>query len=308
MFIQEGITGFFGRWLQANNDEFQPRRKLGSEVELENEESRGVNDSNTGKASSRIQENLESWNAMIAREEQGSKDHPVDVLEHCVEVADPVQVDGTSIEDATIRLLEALVNLDSHASSVTHQLDGSTSITHQPDGSTSFTSWNLVSQESLEPNTAYNPAQNPNLCINNPNPHHIKPTTNPMSNDPQTPNRAHSHKASECSKRKLNSLSPPNSLNSVYKKTKLSITLIPTQTTTLISSQPAIINPSVYTTPTSIPTSYPSRQSPKRITLKDQARAKAISQAKLKQGKGSSSENLNCSSLQKDEDNTFNSL
>ena len=59
LFIQEGITGFFGRWLQANNDEFQPRRKLGSEVELENEESRGVNDSNTGKASSRIQENLE---------------------------------------------------------------------------------------------------------------------------------------------------------------------------------------------------------------------------------------------------------
>ena len=223
-----------------------------------------------------------------------------------------MQVDGTSCKDTTLCLSKALVNLDSHASSVNYQLDGSTSITCQLVGSTSFTSWNLVVEESLEPNsaqnTAYNPAQNLSLSLNNPNPQHKKPTTNPMSNDPQTPNRAHSHKASECSKRKLNSLSPPNSLNSVYKKTKLSITLIPTQTTTLISSQPAIINPSVYTTPTSIPTSYPSRQSPKRITLKDQARAKAISQAKLKQGKGSNSENLNCSSLQKDEDNTFNSL
>ena len=50
---------------------------------------------------------------MIAREEQGSKDHHVDVLEHCVEAAEPMQVDGTSIKDATIRLSEALVNLDS---------------------------------------------------------------------------------------------------------------------------------------------------------------------------------------------------
>ena len=80
MFIQEGLTGFSGRWLQADNDEFQPRRKLESQVELENEESHGVNDSNTRKASSWIQENLESWNAMIAREEQGSKDHHVLIL------------------------------------------------------------------------------------------------------------------------------------------------------------------------------------------------------------------------------------
>ena len=90
MLIKEGVTSFFGRWFWADNDEFQPRRKIGSQVELENEESRRVNDSNTGKASSRIQENLESWNAMIAREEQGSKDHPIDVLEHCVEVAEPI--------------------------------------------------------------------------------------------------------------------------------------------------------------------------------------------------------------------------
>ena len=80
MFIQEGLTGFSGRWLQADNDEFQPRRKLESQVELENEESHGVNDSNTRKASSWIQENLESWNAMIVREEQGSKDHHVLIL------------------------------------------------------------------------------------------------------------------------------------------------------------------------------------------------------------------------------------
>ena len=145
---------------------------------------------------------------MIAREEQGSKDHHVDVLEHCVEAAEPMQVDGTRIKDATIRLSEALVNLDSYDSLVTHQLDGSTSIT----------SWNLVSQESLEPNTAHNPAQNPNLCINNPNPHPIKPTTNPMSNDPKIPNQAHSHKVSESSKRKLNSLSPPNPLTLYTKK------------------------------------------------------------------------------------------
>ena len=155
---------------------------------------------------------------MIAREEQGSKDHHVDVLEHCVEAAEPMQVEGTSIKDATIRLSEALVNLDSYDSLVTYQPDGSTSITHQLDGSTSFTSWNLVSQESLEPNTAHNPAQNPNLCINNPNPHPIKPTTNPMSNDPKIPNQAHSHKVSESSKRKLNSLSPPNSLTLYTKK------------------------------------------------------------------------------------------
>ena len=68
---------------------------------------------------------------------------------------------------------------------------------------------------------------------------------------------------------------------------------MPTQTTTLISPQPSIINPLVHTTPITIPTSYPSQRSLKRITLKDQARAKAISHAKLKQGKGSISENLN---------------
>ena len=161
MFIQERVTGLFGRWLRADNDEFQSRWKLGSQVELENEERCGVNDSNIGKASSWIQENLKSWTAMIAREEQGSKDHPIEVLEHCVEAAESMQVDGTSIEDATIRLLEALVNLDFHASSVNHQPDGSPSITHQLDGSTSFTSWNLVSQECLEPNTVQNTANNP---------------------------------------------------------------------------------------------------------------------------------------------------
>ena len=63
---------------------------------MENEECCGVNESSTEMASSRIQENLESSNDMIAREEQGSKDHPIDVLEPCVEVAKPVQVDGTS--------------------------------------------------------------------------------------------------------------------------------------------------------------------------------------------------------------------
>ena len=83
---------------------------------------------------------------MIAREGQGSKDHLVDVLKHCDKATEPVQINGTSIEHATIRLSKALVNLDSHASPVTHQ----------PDGSTSFTSWNLASQESLEPNTAHN--------------------------------------------------------------------------------------------------------------------------------------------------------
>ena len=41
-------------------------------------------------ASSRIQENLESSNDMIARVEQGSKVCPVDVHEPCDEVAEPM--------------------------------------------------------------------------------------------------------------------------------------------------------------------------------------------------------------------------
>ena len=213
-FIQEGMTGFFGRWLRADNDEFQPRRKFGNQVELENEECCRVNESNTEMASSQIQVNLESSNDMVAREEQGSRDRPVDVLEPCVETVEPVQVDGTSFGDATLCLSETLVKLDSHVSSVNYQPDGSTPITCQPVGSTSFTSWNLVCEESLEPNSAqniaYNPAQNSSICINNPNPHHKKPTTNPMKNDPQTPNQTQSHKDSKRSKRKLNSLSPPN--------------------------------------------------------------------------------------------------
>ena len=98
---------------------------------------------------------------MIVREGQGSKDHHVDVLEHCDEATELVQIDGTSIKAAMIRLSKALVNLDSHVSPITHQPDGSTSITHQTDGSTSFTSWNLASQESLEPNTAHNPTHYP---------------------------------------------------------------------------------------------------------------------------------------------------
>ena len=128
-----------------------------------------------------------------------------------------------------------------------------------------------------------------------------------MSNDPQTPNQTQPHKASQRSKRKLNSLSPPNTPNSVYKRTKLLATLISSQPTILISSQPSSINPPVHTTPTSIPTSYLGRWSPKRTTLKDLARTKAISQAKTKQSKGSSG-NLNCSLAQKDEVNSVTTL
>ena len=172
--IQEGVTSFFGRWLRADNDEFQSRKIPGNQIELENEECRGVNESNTEMASSRIQENLDSSNDIIAREKQCSKVCPVDVLEPCVEVAEPVQVDGTSCEDATLCLSEALANLDSHVSSVNYQPDGSTSITCQPVGSTSCISGNLVAEESLEPNSAqnttYNPTQNLSLSLNNPNP------------------------------------------------------------------------------------------------------------------------------------------
>ena len=174
MSIQEGVTSFFGRWLRADNDEFQSRKIPGNQIELENEECLGVNESNTEMASSRIQENLDPSNDIIAREKQCSKVCPVDVLEPCVEVAEPVQVDGTSCEDATLCLSEALANLDSHVSSVNYQPDGSTSITCQPVGSTSCISGNLVAEESLEPNSAqnttYNPTQNLSLSLNNPNP------------------------------------------------------------------------------------------------------------------------------------------
>ena len=44
---------------------------------------------------------------MIAREEQGSKDCPVDVLEPCVEAAEPVQVDGTSCKSISIGKLQS---------------------------------------------------------------------------------------------------------------------------------------------------------------------------------------------------------
>ena len=129
-----------------------------------------------------------------------------------------------------------------------------------------------------------------------------------MSNDPQTPNQTQSYKASECSKRKINSLSPPNTPSFVYKRTKFSATLISPQPIILISSQPSSINPPIHTTPTSIPTSYLGRRSPKRTTVKDLARTKATSQAKTKQSKGSSSGNLNCSSAQKDEINSVTAL
>ena len=52
--IQEGVTSFFGRWLRADNDEFQSRRELGNQIELENEKCCGINESNTKMASSRI--------------------------------------------------------------------------------------------------------------------------------------------------------------------------------------------------------------------------------------------------------------
>lgn len=83
--LSEGVNfGFFGKWLRADNDEFQPGINLDNllnpnqlAVEATPSASRPIVPCNQ---SSWIQTALDSWDAMITREERGIRDEPVGAL------------------------------------------------------------------------------------------------------------------------------------------------------------------------------------------------------------------------------------
>ena len=116
---KEGVNfGFFGRWLHADNDEFQPGLKLeafsnkGLVMKEDNNQVEKKHFSTVGCYSKIVR----SWNAMDERVKQGIRDLSVKVLEACSRL-----IDGTKIENATTHLSKATRNLETHASLVTYQ-------------------------------------------------------------------------------------------------------------------------------------------------------------------------------------------
>ena len=106
-------SGFFGKWLRADNDEFQPGIKL-DDFLIPNRQAMLSTIPNSRPSvlidqSSRIQIAMVSRNEMITREAHGKREEPVEVLEQCRMVT-LLQNDGTSLETVTDVLSKPLVS------------------------------------------------------------------------------------------------------------------------------------------------------------------------------------------------------
>ena len=103
--MREGVSfGFFGRWLHADNDEFQSGMNLESLLNSDMLRSGGYCHEVAGDGASVpsgppnwIQSAMDSWNAMIAREEKGVRDEVVVCLEQC-KPSVPLLIDGVGTE------------------------------------------------------------------------------------------------------------------------------------------------------------------------------------------------------------------
>lgn len=212
-FSSEGVNfGFFGKWLRADNDEFQPGINLDNllnpnqlAVEATPFASRPTVPRNQ---SSWIPIALDSWDAMITREERGIRDEPVGVLEQ-FRMETLHQNDGTYLEKATEDLSKSLVSLNPCPTLVTPQL------------SCSNTDRNLLGSpnhistgpSSTKPNiTKISISQPPNK--NSPPPH-TRPGSKRKSNhlspsdSPYTSTKKSKHTFTHTSPKLTNTPSPP---------------------------------------------------------------------------------------------------
>lgn len=94
--LKEGVSlNFFGKWLRADNDEFQPGINLdtltnpnmaecskGNRVQMKGTPPVSNSRVTHGKSDS-IQSAMDSWDAMFSREEPDIRDEPVEVLGQC---------------------------------------------------------------------------------------------------------------------------------------------------------------------------------------------------------------------------------
>nr|POF20282.1 hypothetical protein CFP56_48188 [Quercus suber] len=68
-----------------------------------------------------IQNVMDSWDAMVAKEASSTRDEPVEILEQC-EMVITLQTDGTDMEKATKDLSKSLVSLNPSSILTTTQL------------------------------------------------------------------------------------------------------------------------------------------------------------------------------------------
>ena len=111
--------------MRADNDEFQPRINLENLLNpnrLEMEATTSASQSSIpNNRSNWIQNAMDSWDAMIAREATGTRDEPVETIEQC-EMVTTLQTDGTDMEKATADLSKSLVSLNPSSILTTIQL------------------------------------------------------------------------------------------------------------------------------------------------------------------------------------------
>nr|POE46675.1 hypothetical protein CFP56_61816 [Quercus suber] len=98
------ISGFYGKWLKADNDKFRLGINLENllnpnrlEMEATTSDSQSLVPNNR---SNLIQNAMDSWDAIIAREASGTRDETVETLEQC-EMVTTLQANGTDMEKAT---------------------------------------------------------------------------------------------------------------------------------------------------------------------------------------------------------------
>ena len=130
--IREGVNfGFFGRWLRADNDEFQPGINLETILNpdmVECNKGNRLQISTPPVSKSRlnqgqpnwIQSTMDSWDAMFTREKLGIRDETVEVFEQC-EMETLQQIDGTCLEKATADLIKFRVSLIPCSNLITSQ-------------------------------------------------------------------------------------------------------------------------------------------------------------------------------------------
>ena len=205
---------------------------------------------------------------MDERVKQCIRDLSVKVLEACSRL-----IDGTKIEEATTHLSKSTRNLETHASLVTYQ-------PNRPSSNTPLnqTPW-MGPKSKLTQCPTHIITKDPTFTPIRSNTKSLpfNPKSPPM--DPKSTLQAHPHPYIKECKRKLSSTSPPDSPISLSKNLKTSIQAPSFQFSLNNLPQLSISNPYSLLSPNLIPVASSSWHPFRRTSLKDQARAKAVSRA-----------------------------